>query len=123
MNPSDLSQAPSSPAPASYAAQKDRPVAVPQHPLKHSLLQQWRPSMPTQELKHQHYFPPQRSQLHRWRIITTSRSSTAEANTRRDMLGLCGSLSPPSLLLPLDPVTRRRLCVRGAFTAATRESM
>ncbi|EKF26329.1 hypothetical protein MOQ_009982 [Trypanosoma cruzi marinkellei] len=37
------------------------------------------------------------------------------------MLGLCRSLSPPSLLLPLDPVTQRRLCVRGAFTAATRE--
>ncbi|ESS58976.1 hypothetical protein TCDM_12322 [Trypanosoma cruzi Dm28c] len=57
-------------------------------------------------------------------IITTTRSSTVESNTRRDMLGLCGSLSPPSLLLPLDPVTPRRLCVRGAFTAAaTRESI
>ncbi|RNC49529.1 exo-alpha-sialidase [Trypanosoma cruzi] len=53
----------------------------------------------------------------------TRRSSTAEVNTCRDMLGLCGSLSLPSLLLPLDPVTRRRLCVRGAFTAATRESI
>ncbi|ESS61934.1 hypothetical protein TCDM_10442 [Trypanosoma cruzi Dm28c] len=39
------------------------------------------------------------------------------------MLGLCGSLSLPSLLLSLDPVTRRRLCVRGACTAATRESI
>ncbi|ESS55591.1 hypothetical protein TCDM_12927 [Trypanosoma cruzi Dm28c] len=39
------------------------------------------------------------------------------------MLGLRGSLSPPSLLLPLDPVTRRRLCVRGASTAATRENI
>ncbi|ESS63140.1 hypothetical protein TCDM_09099 [Trypanosoma cruzi Dm28c] len=39
------------------------------------------------------------------------------------MLGLGGSLSPPSLLLPRDPVTPRRLCVRGAFTAATRESI
>ncbi|ESS55954.1 hypothetical protein TCDM_12545 [Trypanosoma cruzi Dm28c] len=39
------------------------------------------------------------------------------------MLGLCRSLSLPSLLLPLDPVTRRRLCVRGAITAATRESI
>ncbi|ESS55625.1 hypothetical protein TCDM_12890 [Trypanosoma cruzi Dm28c] len=39
------------------------------------------------------------------------------------MLGLRGSLSLPSLLLPLDPVTPRRLCVRGAFTAATRESI
>ncbi|EKG01114.1 hypothetical protein TCSYLVIO_007904 [Trypanosoma cruzi] len=39
------------------------------------------------------------------------------------MLGLCGSLSLPSLLLPRDPVTRRRLYVRGAFTAATRESI
>ncbi|KAF5221317.1 hypothetical protein ECC02_005559 [Trypanosoma cruzi] len=56
-------------------------------------------------------------------IITASRSSTAEVNTRRDMLGLCGSLSLPSLLLPLDPVPRRRLCVRGAITAATRESI
>ncbi|EKF98361.1 hypothetical protein TCSYLVIO_010740, partial [Trypanosoma cruzi] len=56
-------------------------------------------------------------------INTTSRSITAEVNTRRDMLGLCRSLSPPSLILPLDPVTRRRLCVRGAMTAATRESI
>ncbi|ESS60541.1 hypothetical protein TCDM_11926 [Trypanosoma cruzi Dm28c] len=39
------------------------------------------------------------------------------------MLGFCGSLSLPSLLLPLDPVTRRRLCVRGAITAAARESI
>ncbi|ESS55252.1 hypothetical protein TCDM_13291 [Trypanosoma cruzi Dm28c] len=39
------------------------------------------------------------------------------------MLGLCRSLSLPSLLLPLDPVTPRRLCVQGAFTAATRESI
>ncbi|EKF27002.1 hypothetical protein MOQ_009285 [Trypanosoma cruzi marinkellei] len=39
------------------------------------------------------------------------------------MLGLCCSLSLPSLLPPLDPVTRRRLCVRGALTAATRESI
>ncbi|RNC33868.1 exo-alpha-sialidase [Trypanosoma cruzi] len=29
-------------------------------------------------------------------IIATSRSSTGEVNTRRDMLGLRGSLSPPS---------------------------
>ncbi|EKG00883.1 hypothetical protein TCSYLVIO_008152, partial [Trypanosoma cruzi] len=63
--------------------------------------------------------PPQATQ----HIITKRRSSTAEANTRRDMLGLCGSLSPPSLLLPLHPVTPRRLCVRGAITVATRESI
>ncbi|RNE98736.1 hypothetical protein TcG_12446, partial [Trypanosoma cruzi] len=55
--------------------------------------------------------------------IITTRRSTAEVNTRRDMLGLCGSLSLPSLLLPLDPVTRRRLSVRGAFTAETSESI
>ncbi|EKG06190.1 hypothetical protein TCSYLVIO_002714, partial [Trypanosoma cruzi] len=56
-------------------------------------------------------------------ITTRRRSDTAEVNTRRDMLGLCRSLSPPSLLLPRDPVTRRRLCVRGAITAATHESI
>ncbi|KAF5220464.1 hypothetical protein ECC02_006532 [Trypanosoma cruzi] len=55
--------------------------------------------------------------------IITTRRSNAELNTCRDMLGLCGSLSLPSLLLPVDPVTRRRLCVRVAFTAATRESI
>ncbi|KAF5216464.1 hypothetical protein ECC02_010773 [Trypanosoma cruzi] len=56
-------------------------------------------------------------------IITTRRRNTVKLNTRRDMLGLCGSLSLPSLFLPPDPVPPRRLCVRGAFNAATIESI
>ncbi|RNC36921.1 exo-alpha-sialidase, partial [Trypanosoma cruzi] len=62
--------------------------------------------------------PPQSQQT-----VTKKRSSTAEVKTRREILGLRGSLSLPSLLLQPDPVTPRRLCVRGAFTAATRESI
>ncbi|KAF5224557.1 hypothetical protein ECC02_002195 [Trypanosoma cruzi] len=89
--------------PASYSAQKRRspaPVAQPQT------------------------YSPQRVHLHS--RTTSSRQGGAaplNKNTRRDMLGLFGSLSLPSLLLPPDPVTRRRLCVRGAFNAATIESI